>query len=214
MGMPLLNVMRLLLATNNEGKIERFKKLLKSVDPDIEVFSPTEFEIEIMDTEETGATLAENAELKARAYVGKVDMSILGNDTGFYVEGEGFIDAPKRKALGETSEYVLTKEEIAEIMLNFWKGIAHKHGGRVPAAWVEAFVVIYPNGNVERADSRREIILTDQEFGKPHPQMPLMGLYYSKITNKPVLQHTEEEEILEMKPVIDALAKVLRKHIF
>ncbi|OGZ56629.1 MAG: hypothetical protein A3J04_01775 [Candidatus Ryanbacteria bacterium RIFCSPLOWO2_02_FULL_47_14] len=202
--------MKILLATNNEGKIERFKCLLKQIDPSIELCTPKEFGIEVIDIEENGKTLAENAELKARAYEGKVNIPILSNDTGFYVQGEGLVDTPKRKALGETSERTLTKEEIAERLLSFWKGVATKHGGKVDAAWVEAFAVLYPNGNIKVAESRREVLLTDQEFGKGHLQMPVRALYYSKATNKPAIQHnTKEEEMLEMQPVIDALKTVL-----
>jgi len=201
--------MKIFLATNNGGKIERYKKLLKQVDKDIEVYAPFDLNIETIDVIESGKTLAENAKLKANAYLGRVDMPILSNDTGFYVEGDGFVDAPKRKALGETDETALSKEDLSKRLLNFWKGVATKHGGKVDAAWVEAFVVVYPSGKIEEAESRREIVLTNQEFGTPHIQMPVRALYYSKTTNKPSIQHTREEEILEMKPVIDALAKVL-----
>ena len=201
--------MKVFLATNNGGKIERFKNLLKQVDKEIEVYTPGDLSIEIINIEESGKNLAENARLKAQAYFGKVDMPILSNDTGFYIEGEGFVDAPKRIALGDTDENTLSKEEISKKLLNFWKGIATKHGGKVDAAWVEAFVVLYPNGEIKEADSRREEVLTDQEFGIPHIQYPVRALYYSKDTNKPAVQHTKEEEILEMKPVINALSKVL-----
>jgi XTP/dITP diphosphohydrolase len=201
--------MKIFLATNNGGKIERYKNLLKQVDKDIEVFAPRDLGISVIDVVEDGKTLAENARLKADAYFGKVDMPILSNDTGFFVEGEGFVDAPKRIALGNTDENNLSKEEIAKRILNFWKGIASKHGGKVDAAWVEAFFVLYPNGDVKEAESRREVVLTDKEFGAPHIQMPVRALYYSKTTNKPAIEHTEEEEIREMKPVIDALKEVL-----
>ncbi len=200
---------KILLATNNEGKIERFKNLLKHVDPTMEVYTPKELGIETLDTPETGTTLEENAEIKARAYVGKTDLPILSNDTGFYVEGEGLVETPKRTALGEADERTLTKEEIAEQLLRFWKEVATKHGGEVDAAWVEVFVVMYPNGQVRKAESRREVLLTDREFGVAHPQMPVRALYYSKDTNKPAIQHTAEEEMLEMKPVREALIKVL-----
>jgi inosine/xanthosine triphosphate pyrophosphatase family protein len=200
---------KLLLATQNVGKIERFKNLLQHAGLDIEVHTPKDFGLENINPEENGKTLAENALIKAKAYLGKVDMPILANDTGFWVEGEGLIDAPKRKALGETSKE-LTKEEAAKGLLDFWKGVAAKHGGKVNAAWVEAFAVIHPDGSMKTADSRREVILTDQEFGKAHLQMPVRALYISKTTNKPAIQHTKEEEILEMKPVIDALVKVLK----
>lgn len=201
--------MKIFLATNNEGKIERYKNLLKQVVKDIEVFTPADLNIEAIVVAENGKTLAENAKLKAMAYLGKVDMPILANDTGFYVEGDGLVEAPKRKALGETDGNALSKEEISKKILNFWKSVATRHGGKIDAAWVEAFVIIYPNGEIKEAESRREVLLTDQEFGTPHPEMPVRALYYSKTTNKPAIQNTEEEEMREMRPVMDALAKVL-----
>lgn len=203
--------MKIFLATNNGGKIERFRHLFKQINKNIEVYTSEDLNIKIIDVVENGKTLAENAKLKANAYLGKVDMPILSHDVGIYVEGEGFIDAPKRKALGEIKEDTLSKEEISKKLLNFWKEIATKHGGKVNAAWVEAFVVLYPDGKIKEADSRREIVLTDQEFGTPIIELPIRALYYSKTTNKPAIQHSEEEEILEMKPVIDALIKILEK---
>ena len=199
------------LATNNEGKVERFKNLLQYMNLDINIYTPKDFELQNINPEENGKTLAENAEIKTRAYFGKVDMPILANDTGFWVEGEGLVNAPKRKALGETKESELSKKEIANALLEFWKDVAKKYGGKVNSAWVEVFALLEPNGTLRKAESRREVILTDQEFGKAHIQMPVRALYISKTTNKPAIQHTAEEEIAEMKPVIDALSEVLCK---
>ncbi|MGC9968853.1 MAG: non-canonical purine NTP pyrophosphatase [Minisyncoccia bacterium] len=200
---------KIFLGTRNEGKIERFKNLIASTGLDVEIHTPKDFDLQNIETEEKGKTLAENAEIKARAYFGKVDMPILANDTGFWVQGEGLVDAPKRKALGETDEKNLTKEEIAKTLLEFWKGIARKHGGSVDAAWVEAFVLLDPDGRMHVAESRREVVLKDKEFGTAHIQMPVRALYISKATNKPAIQHTKEEELFELKPIVDALLKVL-----
>jgi hypothetical protein len=200
--------MKVFLATTNSGKIERFSKLLKEVSKDIEIYTPQDLGLDI-DVPETGNTLLENAKLKAYAYLGKTDLSILSNDTGFYVEGEGFTDAPKRHALQGQDEHELSKEEISKRLMSFWKSIATKYGGKVDAAWIEAFVLLKPDGTLNYAESRREVLLTDQEFGIPPLQMPVRALYYSKATNKPAIQHTHEEEVVEMKPVIDALAHVL-----
>lgn len=197
------------LATNNDGKINRYKNLLPHIGIDVEVFVPKDFGLEGIDAIENGKTLADNAEIKARAYFGKVSLPILANDTGFWVEGEGLVNAPKRIALVGKDESTLTKEEIAESVLNFWKGIGKKHGGKVEAAWIEAFVLLNPDGTIHTADSKREVILTDTEFGNGHIQMPVRALYISKITNKPALLHSEKEELEEMKPVIDALSKLL-----
>jgi hypothetical protein len=201
--------MKVFLATSNEAKIERFKNLLRQVDKEIEVYTPKDLNIGFLNIIENGKNLMENARLKANAYFGKVDMPILSNDTGFYVEGEGFVDAPKRKALGNVNEDDLPEGETSKLLLSFWKGVATKHGGKVNAAWIEAFVLLYPNGKTKESESRREVVLTNQEFGVPPMKMPVRALYYSKTTNKPSIKHTKEEEILEMKPVINALIKIL-----
>lgn len=202
--------MNILLATNNQGKVERFRNLITHTGLDITIQTPKDLGIDVIDVEENAKTLADNAELKARAYFGKVDMPILANDTGFYVEGEGLVDAPKRAALQGANENELTTEQISEKLSTFWKGIATKYGGEVDAAWVEAFVVLYPDGTLRKSDSRREIVLTNREFGKPHIQMPVRALYYSKVTGKPSLQHSPEEELIELRPIIDALREVLK----
>ncbi len=203
-------ITKILLATNNKGKVERFKKLFTYVDEKNEVVTPSEINLEVIDVEEVDETLAENAILKVKAYEGKTNLCVLANDTGLFVEGEGFISTPKRTALEGVDENVLTKEEIAQKLLDFWKGIATKHGGKVNAAWVEVFALLTPDGKITTAESRREIILTDTEFGSAHIQMPVRALYYSKATNKPAILHTDEEEIIEMQPVIEALKELVK----
>lgn len=125
---------KIFLATQNEGKSERYKNLIVGTGLDIYAYTPKDLGLENLEIEENGKTLAENAEIKARAYFEKVDMPILANDSGLWVKGEGLIDAPKRRALGKAEEKNLTKEEISINLLEFWKGIAKKHSGRVNAA--------------------------------------------------------------------------------
>jgi inosine/xanthosine triphosphate pyrophosphatase family protein len=200
---------KILLASNNQGKVERFKHLTEKAGLEIEILTPSELGIEEIAVVENGATLADNAEIKARAYFNKTDVPILANDTGFWIETEGLVDAPKRHALQGEDESALSKEEIAEKILIFWKKKATDNGGKVNGAWVEAFILLSPDGSTKTSDSRREVILTDTAFGEPHIQMPMRALYLSKITNKPAILHTEVEELEEMQPVIDALKKLL-----
>lgn len=200
---------KLFLGTHNRAKIERFKNLLSATGLEFEIYTPEDLNLKNVETQETGKTLAENAELKARAYFGKVDMPILANDAGFWVEGEGLVDAPKRIALGKTDEKSLTEEELANAQLEFWRNVARRHGGRVNAAWVDLFVLLNPDGEVKITESKREVVLTETEFGKAHIHMPVRALYISKATNKPAIQHTKEEEFLELKPVTDALSRLL-----
>lgn len=201
---------QIFLATDNQAKIERFAKLLKLVDPEIAIRAPRDFSLDRIFIEENGRTMAENAQLKARAYLGLVPLPILANDTGFFVEGEGLVEAPKRVALQGQDEKELTKEQIAQLTLEFWKGVARRNGGSVNAAWIEAFILLEPDGTVRESSSRREVILTDKEFGPAHVQMPVRALYISQATGRPAVFHSEEEERLEMQPIIDALSKLMK----
>jgi len=55
---------KLLLATNNTGKVKEFRSLLQGIP--FELVTPKEIGI-VMDVDETGATYRENARLKACA---------------------------------------------------------------------------------------------------------------------------------------------------
>jgi hypothetical protein len=203
--------MKIFLATTNSAKIERYKNLLKQTGLEVEVFTPKDFGLENVKVEETGKTLLENAKLKALAFKDKVKMPILSNDTGFWVEGEGFVLAPKRTALAGESIEKKSKEEIAKFIIEFWQNLANEHGGKVDAAWLESFVGVGVDGKVYNTDSKREMILTNEVVGQPSLDMPIRALCISKATTKYSLLHTQEEELLEMQPLIQALKKLLEK---
>lgn len=75
---------------------------------------------------------------------------------------------------------------------------------------MDFFILLKPNSKISREKAKREIILTDKVFGAPYIQFPIRALYISKTTNKPAVLHTKEEEILELKPITDALFKLLK----
>lgn len=193
--------MKLLLATNNRGKLARYQRLLK----DCQIYTPNDLGIEKVEVIEDGS-LQENAIKKAKAYLGKTDLPILANDTGFYVEGEGLIEAPKRLAIGSED---LSEEEIYKKIISFWQNIAKKYGGEVDAYWVDVFALVKPDGSVKTAEAHREVLLTDKVFGQSHINFPMRSLYICKDTNKPAVEHTEEEERQELEPIMKALIDIL-----
>ncbi len=201
--------LKILLATNNQGKATRYRKLAKEIDENISLYTLKDLNIEPEDVKEDG-TLEENARRKVEAYLGKTEMPVLANDAGFYVEGIGLVKNPKRIAL-EVDENSLTKEEIYEKVIVYWQNVAKSYGGEVDAAWVDAFSLALPDGTFYEKGARREIILTDKIFGKPHIQFPIRALYISKTTNKPSVHHTDEEELLEVFPIKEALASLFDK---
>src|SRR3989344_5844579 len=190
--------MKIFLASTNKAKIGRYKNLLKYTGFEVEVFTPEDFGLENVVVKETGETLLENALLKAKSYEGKINMPILANDTGFWVEGEGFALAPKRMAMAGQSEEKISKQEVAKNVLEFWQNLATKYGGKVDAAWKESFVLLNTDGKIYSANSKREMILTNEIVGQPSLEMPIRALCISKASNKYVLLHTLEDELLEM----------------
>lgn len=78
--------MKLLVGTNNAGKIKELNELLEKLP--IELFGLYDFE-NILDVEETGATFAENAILKANSYALQTGFRALSDDSGLEVEALG-----------------------------------------------------------------------------------------------------------------------------
>lgn len=77
---------RLLLATNNPGKVREFRRLLAG--SGFEVVTPAEAGV-LLDVEETGSTYAENAILKARAFAEAGGCLALADDSGIEVDALG-----------------------------------------------------------------------------------------------------------------------------
>lgn len=74
---------RLLLATNNPGKVREFRRLLAGAP--YEVVTPAEAGISL-DVEETGSSYAENASLKATAFAQAGECLALADDSGIEVD--------------------------------------------------------------------------------------------------------------------------------
>ena len=75
---------KLLIATNNKHKIKEISEILKPV-PGLNLYSPDTFGISI-DVIEDGATLEENAYKKADKNYVVLNMPVLSDDTGLFVD--------------------------------------------------------------------------------------------------------------------------------
>lgn len=77
---------RLLLATNNPGKVREFRRLLDGIP--FEVVTPADLGISL-DVEENGTSYAENATIKARAFAKAGNCYALADDSGIEVDALG-----------------------------------------------------------------------------------------------------------------------------
>jgi XTP/dITP diphosphohydrolase len=75
----------LILATQNQGKIAEFERLLAEHASDINVLGLTDFP-DMPDVIESGKTLSENAFLKARAISKFANLPALADDSGLFVD--------------------------------------------------------------------------------------------------------------------------------
>lgn len=80
---------RLLLATNNPGKVREFRRLLAG--SGFEVVTPQEAGVSL-EVEETGSSYAENASLKAKAFAQAGGCLALADDSG--IEVDAFAGGP------------------------------------------------------------------------------------------------------------------------
>lgn len=75
--------MEIILATTNKGKLRELQQLL--TDKDVVLYSLDHFQ-PVPDVEETGATFAENARLKACYYSQQLNHLVLADDSGLIVD--------------------------------------------------------------------------------------------------------------------------------
>ena len=77
---------KLLIASNNPGKVIEFRELLAGCG--WEIVAPTDIGIDL-DVEETGVTYAENARIKAQAFCAASGLASLADDSGLEVDALG-----------------------------------------------------------------------------------------------------------------------------
>ncbi len=103
--------MKLVVGTNNAGKIEELNELL--VDLPVDISGLDEFE-NIFDVEETGTTFDENAILKANSYALQTGFWALSDDSGLAVEALG--GAPGVYSARYAGENAKNEERIAKLL--------------------------------------------------------------------------------------------------
>ncbi|MFH1315786.1 MAG: non-canonical purine NTP pyrophosphatase [Candidatus Uhrbacteria bacterium] len=200
--------MRILIASNNQAKVERIRKLLTGTG--VECLTPVDLDIKIVEIVE-GSDIADNAQRKALTYRDLTDLPILANDTAFMIEGEVLDPAKvKRNALEGRDEAELTQPEIAEAILKFYCNLVQQRGKPIPCCWEDCYALVLPDGTIRTEHGQRPVTLTDRLRGEVNPYFPLRSLYIVGPTGKYTCDQTEEDEALELSPLREALYQILK----
>lgn len=119
---------KLLIGTQNQGKVREYQKLL--ADAPVEIVGLDDVGLEKLDVEETGTTFEENALIKARAYAAASGLPALADDSGLVVDalngrpgvhsarygGPGLDDAGRRHALLDEMQSISDAERTARFV--------------------------------------------------------------------------------------------------
>jgi XTP/dITP diphosphohydrolase len=103
------NMKKIVIASNNKGKIREFKQLLEPLG--YAVTSPEELGI-CIEVEETGNTFEENSRLKARVVHEKTRLAALADDSGLqvdYLNGEPGVYSARYAPEGQRKKKILQK---------------------------------------------------------------------------------------------------------
>jgi XTP/dITP diphosphohydrolase len=149
-------VRRLLIATNNPGKLKEYREIFKELA--LTITSPQEEGISLF-VEECGRSYAENAILKARAYARASGLLTLADDSGLEVEALG--DAPgifSARYGGRTSD-----EDRYRLLLEKMRDIPRE---KRQARFVCFAALATPQGEVEIAEGSCQGVITFTPRGK------------------------------------------------
>ena len=111
---------KVLFATENESKVERFKQ--KLLDHNIEIISINDLDQKI-EVIENGKDAVENALIKARAYASVYNFPVFAMDDNLYIE-----NIPNDLQPGMYVRRVNGKRLNDDEMLKYYSNLAHTYG--------------------------------------------------------------------------------------
>lgn len=134
--------MKILYGTTNQAKLESMQRITKTLGIEIiglkDLKNIPEFaEIQFPQIDETGNNPLENAIIKAKAYYNVLKMPVFSCDTGLY-----FKESEDGLQPGTHVRRVNGKELTDLQMIEYYSGLAKKHGGKLTASYKNAICLV------------------------------------------------------------------------
>ena len=186
---------KLLLATNNTGKVKEYRNLLQDVP--FELVTPKEMGIS-MDVEENGATYEENARLKACALAKRSGLLTLADDSGIEVDVlDGAPGVMSARYAGKNA----SDAERVNFLLSKMKDVPEK---KRTARFYCVIAIAQPNGQVVFCDGECQGIIALEPCG-------YNGFGYDPVFFFPGYGKTMAELPLEIKNQISHRGRAAQK---
>ena len=187
--------LKLLLATNNQGKLREYQALFSSFP--VELITPRQADINIK-VAETGSTYAENARLKAGKMAEESHMVSMADDSGLEVDAlNGDPGIRSARYAGENA----SDRERVKYLLNKLEGVPLKER---TARFVCVIVIVTPDGRVEVCSGECSGIIAFKPKGS-------LGFGYDPVFYFPELGKTMAELPMSQKNEISHRGQAARK---
>lgn len=186
---------KLLLATNNKGKVKEYRSLLKGIPYDIVTLAEVGINTVV---EETGATFDENAILKATSMASVSSLLTLADDSGLEVDALG--GEPGAHSRRYAGEHATDADRIA-FLLNKLKDAPYPQR---TAQFRCVIAIAEPNGKVEICSGICRGVITEEPRGSH-------GFGYDPVFLIPELGKTMAELKPEEKNLISHRAQAAIK---
>ena len=167
--------MKVLIATKNKGKIEKYSTMLKSLNIDYTTLEDYDLDIQI---EEDGNTTTENAIIKAKAYNKVLNMPVLTDDSGLIID-----KLPKEKQPGimvrRYNGIELSDDEIIQLYSKEIEAV----GGESTGAFIISIAIIDEFSNIHTKETKHNRLFVSKPDVNRVPGYPLSSLIFDKETN-------------------------------
>lgn len=186
---------KLLLATNNQGKIREYKSLLQNIPYELITFAEQGITTEVS---EMGGSLEENARLKATVIADKSQLITLADDSGLEVDALGGEPGPlSARYAGEGA----SDRDRVDYLLSQLDGVPWE---KRTARFRCVIAIATPNGKAEICSGECGGIITFEPRGKH-------GFGYDPIFYLPELDKTMAELPLSLKNQVSHRGQAARK---
>lgn len=198
---------KIIVATNNNGKIIELKKLLNK----FEIYSQKEVGIEDLEVEENGDTFEQNAIIKANSIKELVEKGvyIIAEDSGICIEAlNGYPGTKTKRAAQEELKKDVTDIERNNIILEKMKDNNNRN-----IVWQTAIALIDLDGSIKTFLGEVNGIVATKLIGENG--FGFDSLFYIDSEKKTLAQMSieEKQEYSARKRAVDKLVKYLDEKI-
>ena len=177
--------MKVLIATTNLGKVQIYKQAFDELG--IDVCCLRDLDIDI-DVEETGATVIENAVIKAKAYAKLTGLPVLANDSGLIID-----KFSKEDQHGLLVRRHNGKELTDQELLDLYIQKLNEVGGESSGHYNVGLAIVDQNNNLHTREFKPQRYFINKPSSTLIKGIPLSSLCYDFKSKKYLSEMTTKE---------------------